>query len=198
MPRFVIASLALCFLSATTPLRAQVAMLTDSIARSSAPADSAARPIRVTSRSLPFELRDLAGTNCTYFSGGEDAIKRILNPWSCTRRMTGTMSRMDADSIVFIRHGRPIALAMRDVRRIERPNGRSAWRTMVGGVVGGLVGLVGAGIIGIGDGYGDNDGAFIATAAAFTTGGAAIGAYRGGKAWAEVPRPVERAPVAPR
>src|SRR5947209_3869699 len=101
--------------------------------------------------------------------------------------MSGTLERADADSIVFVRHGQPVRVPMRNVRAVEQLDGRSRVRTVVGGVVGGAIGVVYAGMIGIAGGY-RTDSQFIATAAALAAGGAAVGAHSGGLRWREWPR----------
>jgi len=195
MLRLVIASLAVSLASATAPLRAQVATPADSIAPAPTASDTASRIVRVSADRLPFELRNLLGNDCG-LSGGLKNITRYFGGPSCKPHSTGTLSRLGADSLVFVRNGRSIALSMRDVQKVEVRAGRSAWRTAAGGVFGGLAGMLGSLMIGIGGGYSDDD-AFANTAIALTAGGAAIGAYRGGKSWRTLPRP-EGAPPGPR
>jgi hypothetical protein len=140
--------------------------------------------VRVTSRHLPFEARDLMLANCAWLS--QDALGYLV-PYLCVRHMSGTLEHVDGDSIVFIRHGQPVRVAMRNVRALEQLNGRSRTRTVVGGVVGGAIGVIYAGVIGIAGAY-RTDSQFIATAAVLAAGGAAVGAYSGGRRWSEWPR----------
>ena len=145
--------------------------------------DSAGIVIRVTSRKLPFEFRDLVHARCSWLDSFAE-LRTYVNPASCTRRTTGTLMRVDADTVAFERNGGSITLSRRDVKRIERPGERSVAQTVLGGILGGLGGIATAGMIGIGGGYSD-DGQFLATASALTLVGAAIGGYHGGKTWRE-------------
>jgi hypothetical protein len=190
MRRVVLAGLlSFLALSNTRLLTAQAAQQEDSTSTAAAPPrlDSVPRTVRVTSRKLPFMPGDLLMMNCT-FSGGDSPL--VMVPWACPRRTTGTLERLDTDSVVFVRGGRTIRLAARDVRKLEQLTGRSAIRTVGSSVMGGLTGVAGAAMIGIAGGY-TNDAAFVGTAVALGSVGAIIGAVRGGYTWREVPRTFE-------
>lgn len=156
--------------------------------------DTVPMTVRVTSRKLPFMPGDLLMMNCV-FSGDDSPLDMV--PWACARRTTGTLERLDTDSVAFVRGGRTIRLAARDVKKLELFTGRSAIRTVGSSVMGGLTGVAGAGMIGIAGGY-NNDAAFVGTAVALGTIGAIIGAVRGGSTWKEVPRSFELAPASRR
>lgn len=171
-------------------LDAQDAQRRDAFAAPSidARADSAAVIVRVTSRKLPHELGDVALLNCS-FSSSHDALLENIIPWLCTRRQSGTLVRIEADSMSFMRNGRLVRLVAGDVRRLEVRHGRSTARTVAWTAYGALTGLIGSGLIGVGGGY-RNDAQFIGTAIVLTVGGGAIGGYRGGQRWSEWPRPL--------
>ena len=153
--------------------------------------DSVPMTVRVTSRKLPFMPGDLLMMNCTF--SGDDGL--VLIPWACVRRTSGTLEKLDTDSVAFVTGGgRTVRLAARDVKKLEQFTGRSAIRTVGSSVMGGLTGVAGATMIGIGGGF-TNDAAFVGTAVALGTVGAIIGAVRGGSTWKEVPRTFEVAPA---
>lgn len=191
MRRVIIAGLMSCLTVLDSgSLYAQPVQQGDST-RSAQPADSMPMVVRVSSRKLPFMPTDLLMMNCTFSS--EDGLVAI--PWACVRRASGTLEKLDADSVAFVRNGRTIRLAARDVKKLEQFTGRSAIRTVGSSVMGGLTGVAGAAMIGIGGGFKDDDKAFVATAAVLGTAGAVIGAVRGGSTWKEVPRTFEVAPA---
>jgi hypothetical protein len=143
--------------------------------------------VQVASPKLPFEVRDLLMLNCA-MTGLSEGLTSAF-PYLCARHMTGTLAHLDADSVVFVRNGRTIRLAAREVRKLEQLTGRSTLRTVGFGAMGALTGVVVAGMIGIAGGYGtDGDAAFVGTAVGLGTLGAAVGSYRGGLVWREVPR----------
>jgi hypothetical protein len=192
MRRAMFAGLLSCLaIPSNQPLHAQGATPSDSaqVTSNGTRADSAPMIVRVTSRKLPFMAGDLLMMNCAFSGDGLGTL-----PWACARHTTGTLAALDADSVAFVRGGRTIRLAARDVRKLEQFTGRSAIRTVGSSVMGALTGVAGAGMIGIGGGYGDNDNAFVATAVALGAVGAVIGAVRGGSTWKEVPRSFEIAP----
>lgn len=167
-----------------------VALVAPARARAQTPAradTSATTPpqiVRVASRRLPFEARDLLLANCAWRA--QDALGYLV-PYLCVRHMSGTLERADADSVVFVRKGRSIRVAMRNVHALEQLNGRSRARAVAGGALGAAVGVVGAAFAGIGGAY-KTDAEFFATAGALTIGGAIIGARAGGNRWTEWPR----------
>jgi hypothetical protein len=177
----------------TRSLTAQTARQSDSTQPDAAGPrlDSVPMTVRVTSRKLPFMPGDLLMMNCS-FSGEDGSF--VMVPWACARRTTGTLERLDPDSVAFVRGGRTIRLAARDVKKLEQLIGRSALRTAGSSVMGGLTGVAGATMIGIGGGY-KNDAAFVGTAVALGTIGAIIGGVRGGSTWTEVPRTFEVPPA---
>src|SRR5437763_4772662 len=66
----------------------------------------AAPIVRITSRRLPFEGRDLLLVNCAWAE--QDFVGMVtaaFPPYGCVRHMSGTLERMDADSIVIVRNG---------------------------------------------------------------------------------------------
>jgi hypothetical protein len=154
--------------------------------------DSVPMTVRVTSRKLPFMPGDLLMMNCAFSGEGLVTI-----PWACVRRTSGSLQKLDTDSVAFITGGgRTVRLAARDVKKLEQLTGRSALRTVGSSVMGGLTGVAGATMIGIGGGYTD-DAAFVGTAVALGAVGAIIGAVRGGYTWREIPRTFE-VPAPPR
>ena len=183
--RVVTAGVVTCLaVAAGATLSAQEVQRADSTHAAVAVAtDGAPITVRVTSRRLPFMPGDLLMMNCSY-AGAQGLID--LLPYACVRQARGTLTRLDADSVAFVRNGRTIRLAAHDVRRLEELTGRTALRTVGAGVMGGLAGVFGAAMIGIGGAY-KNDAAFVATAVVLGTTGAVIGARRGGGAWKELP-----------
>jgi hypothetical protein len=193
MRRVIVAALVSCLAAANVgALHAQAVPQSDTTqaAAAAGSADSLPVIVRVSSRKLPFMPGDLLMMNCT-FSG--DAGFTIF-PWACVRQARGTLARLDADSVAFVRDGRTIRLAARDVKKLERLTGRSALRTAGSAVMSGLTGVAGAAMIGIGGGFKD-DRAFVVSAVALGAAGAIVGAVRGGSTWKEVPRTFEVAPA---
>jgi hypothetical protein len=193
MRRLILAGLLSCLASSSDQvLHAQAVQQGDStrLARSEPRADSVPTVVRVTSRKLPFMPGDLLMMNCS--NGGYASIFQVI-PYTCARHTSGTLEKLEADSVSFVRNGRTIRLAARDVLKLEEFTGRSALRTAGSSVMGGLAGVVGAAMIGIGGGLSDD--AFVTTAMLLGTGGAIIGAVRGGSTWREIPRSFELPPA---
>lgn len=164
------------------PGRAPAQVIASAGPLSNADRGIAAPIVRITSRRLPFEGRDLLLVNCAWAE--QDFVGMVtaaFPPYGCVRHMSGTLERMDADSIVIVRNGRPMHVALSHVRMLEEWKGRNSTKAAIGAVEGAAVGAVLALFAAMGTHSSDAN--YIKTSLVLGAGGAAVGAYIGGQDW---------------